>query len=95
MSIARLSLSLAGVVGLLTVAFTAAVVWLLVTQPVTTAETAAPPRRARWLRWCAPWRAWFTARSKACSSTSSQSERLRNRQSVKPSIHLNGVLPVL
>jgi hypothetical protein len=41
MSIARLSLSLAGVVGLLTVAFTAAVVWLLVTQPVTTAETAA------------------------------------------------------
>lgn len=41
MSIARLSLSLAGVVGILTVAFTAAVVWLLVTQPVTTAETAA------------------------------------------------------
>jgi hypothetical protein len=41
MSFARLSLSLAGVVGLLTVAFTAAVVWLLVTQPVTTAESAA------------------------------------------------------
>lgn len=41
MSLARLSLSLAGVVGILTVAFTAAVVWLLVTQPVTTAETAA------------------------------------------------------
>lgn len=41
MSLARLSLSLAGVVGVLTVAFTGAVVWLLVTQPVTTAETAA------------------------------------------------------
>jgi hypothetical protein len=41
MSFARLSLSLAGVVGLLTVAFTGAVVWLLVTQPVTTAESAA------------------------------------------------------
>ena len=41
MSFARLSLSLAGVVGLLTVAFTGAVVWLLITQPVTTAESAA------------------------------------------------------
>ena len=41
MSFARVSLSLAGVVGVLTVAFTGAVVWLLVTQPVTTAETAA------------------------------------------------------
>jgi hypothetical protein len=41
MSIARLSLSLAGVIGVLTVAFTGAVIWLLVTQPVTTAEKVA------------------------------------------------------
>lgn len=41
MSFARLSLSLAGVIGVLTVAFTGAVIWLLVTQPVTTAEKVA------------------------------------------------------
>lgn len=41
MSFARISLSLAGAVGVLAVAFTAAIVWLFVTQPVTTAETAA------------------------------------------------------
>lgn len=41
MSFAKISLSLAGAVGVLTVAFTGAIVWLFVTQPVTTAETAA------------------------------------------------------
>ena len=41
MSFARLSLSLAGAVGVLTVAFSGAIVWLFVSQPVTTAETAA------------------------------------------------------
>ncbi len=38
MSFARISLSLAGIVGTLTVAFTGALIWLLVTQPVSTTE---------------------------------------------------------
>jgi multidrug resistance efflux pump len=38
MSYARLSLSLAGVVGVLAVALAGATIWLLVTQPVTTAD---------------------------------------------------------
>jgi hypothetical protein len=38
MSYARVSLSLAGVVGVLAVALAGATIWLLVTQPVTTAD---------------------------------------------------------
>jgi multidrug resistance efflux pump len=38
MSFTRLSLSLVGVVGLLAVALAGATIWLLVTQPVTTAD---------------------------------------------------------
>jgi hypothetical protein len=38
MSFARLSLSLVGVVGVIAVALAGATIWLLVTQPVTTAE---------------------------------------------------------
>jgi hypothetical protein len=38
MSFAQRSLSLAGIVGVLTAAFAGALIWLLVTQPVTTAE---------------------------------------------------------
>jgi hypothetical protein len=38
MSYARLSLSLAGVVGVLALALSGATIWLLVTQPVTTAD---------------------------------------------------------
>jgi|KBSSwiStaDraftv2_1062776.scaffolds.fasta_scaffold7380259_1 hypothetical protein len=41
MSLARISLSLAGIVGTLTVAFTGALIWLLVTQPVSTTEKVA------------------------------------------------------
>ncbi len=41
MTFARVSLSLAGVVGLVAVALAAATVWLLVSQPVTTADAAA------------------------------------------------------
>jgi len=41
MSLGRISLSLAGVVGTLTVAFTGALIWLLVTQPVSTTEKVA------------------------------------------------------
>ena len=41
MSFARVSLSLAGVVGALTAAFTAGLIWLLVTQPVSTTEKVA------------------------------------------------------
>lgn len=41
MSFARLSLSLAGVVGLVATALAAATVWLLLTQPVTVADAVA------------------------------------------------------
>jgi hypothetical protein len=41
MSFARLSLSLAGVVGIIAVALSGAVVWLLITQPVTVADAVA------------------------------------------------------
>ena len=41
MSFARISLSLAGILGTLTVAFTGALIWLLVTQPVSTTEKVA------------------------------------------------------
>jgi hypothetical protein len=41
MSLARITLSLAGIVGTLTVAFTGALIWLLVTQPVSTTEKVA------------------------------------------------------
>jgi len=41
MSLARISLSLAGIVGTLTVAFTGGLIWLLVTQPVSTTEQVA------------------------------------------------------
>ena len=38
MSFARISLSLVGVVGIIAVALAGATIWLLVTQPVTTAD---------------------------------------------------------
>ena len=38
MSLARITLSLAGIVGTLTVAFTGALIWLLVTQPASPTE---------------------------------------------------------
>jgi hypothetical protein len=38
MSFARVSLSLVGVVGIIAVALAGATIWLLVTQPVTTAD---------------------------------------------------------
>ena len=41
MGFARVSLSLIGVVGVIAVALAAATVWLLVSQPVTTADAAA------------------------------------------------------
>lgn len=41
MTVARVSLSLAGVVGVLALALAAATIWLLVSQPVTTADAAA------------------------------------------------------
>jgi hypothetical protein len=41
MSIARMSLSLVGVVGVIAVALAGSMIWLLVTQPVTTAEHIA------------------------------------------------------
>jgi hypothetical protein len=41
MSFARLSLSLAAVIGLIATALAAATIWLLVTQPVTVADAVA------------------------------------------------------
>jgi len=41
MSFARLSLSLAAVIGLIATALAAAIIWLLVTQPVTVADAVA------------------------------------------------------
>jgi hypothetical protein len=41
MSFARLSLSLAAVVGLIATALAAATIWLLMTQPVTVADAVA------------------------------------------------------
>jgi hypothetical protein len=41
MSVARLSLSLVGVVGVLALALAAATIWLLVTQPVRVADAVA------------------------------------------------------
>ena len=41
MTFARVSLSLVGVVGLVAVALATATIWLLVSQPVTTADAAA------------------------------------------------------
>ena len=41
MSIARLSLSLAAVIGVIATALAAATIWLLVTQPVTMADAVA------------------------------------------------------
>ena len=41
MSVARLSLSLAAVIGLIASALAAATIWLLVTQPVTVADAVA------------------------------------------------------
>jgi multidrug resistance efflux pump len=41
MSFARLSLSLAGVIGVIAVALSGAVIWLLITQPVTVADAVA------------------------------------------------------
>lgn len=41
MSVARVSLSLVGVVGVMAVALAGATIWLLVTQPVTVADAVA------------------------------------------------------
>jgi hypothetical protein len=41
MSFARLSLSLAGVVGVIAAALAAATIWLIMTQPVTVADAVA------------------------------------------------------
>jgi hypothetical protein len=41
MSFARVSLSLAGVIGLIATALAGAIIWLLVTQPVTVADAVA------------------------------------------------------
>jgi hypothetical protein len=41
MSVARLSLSLVGVVGLIAITLAGATIWLLVTQPVTVADAVA------------------------------------------------------
>jgi hypothetical protein len=41
MTLARVSLSLIGVVGIVAVALAGATVWLLLSQPVTTADAAA------------------------------------------------------
>jgi multidrug resistance efflux pump len=41
MSLARVSLSLVGVVGVLAMALAGATIWLLVTQPVTVADAVA------------------------------------------------------
>jgi hypothetical protein len=41
MSVARLSLSLVGVVGVMAVALAGATIWLLLTQPVTVADAVA------------------------------------------------------
>jgi hypothetical protein len=41
MSLARVSLSLVGVIGIVAVALAGATIWLLVTQPVTVADAVA------------------------------------------------------
>ena len=41
MTVARISLSLVGVVGVMAVALAGATIWLLVTQPVTVADAVA------------------------------------------------------
>jgi hypothetical protein len=41
MSFARLSLSLAGAIGVIAIALSGAVIWLLITQPVTVADAVA------------------------------------------------------
>jgi hypothetical protein len=41
MSFARLSLSLAGVIGVIAVALSGATIWLLITQPVTVADAVS------------------------------------------------------
>jgi hypothetical protein len=41
MSVARLSLSLVGIVGVMAVALAGATIWLLVTKPVTVADAVA------------------------------------------------------
>lgn len=41
MSFARVSLSLAGVIGLIALALAAATIWLMMTQPVTVADAVA------------------------------------------------------
>jgi hypothetical protein len=41
MSFARVSLSLAGAIGLIATALAGAIIWLLVTQPVTVADAVA------------------------------------------------------
>lgn len=41
MTLARVSLSLVGVVGVIALALAGATVWLLVSQPITTADAAA------------------------------------------------------
>ena len=41
MSLARLSLSLAGVIGLIALALAAAVIWLVITQPVMVTDAVA------------------------------------------------------
>jgi hypothetical protein len=42
MGFARLSLSLAGVVGLIAAALAGATIWLIMTQPVTVADEVSP-----------------------------------------------------
>ena len=57
MSLAQRSLSLAGIVGILTAVFAAGLIYLLVTQPVSTAENIAQGEVSpSFARWPACWR---------------------------------------
>ena len=65
MSFARLSLSLAAVIGLIATALAGATIWLLITNPLTSPK---PSRRAKSLRSCARLPAPSTTPSKESSN---------------------------
>ena len=96
MSFARLSLSLAGVVGVIAAALAAATIWLIMTQPVTIADAVAQGEVSPLVKALA---GVLLRRASGPHeipvAVSCYSVRFRNRHSAIPSIHLNGVTPVL
>ncbi len=125
MSLAQRSLSLAGIIGILTAVFAGGLIYLLVTQPVSTAENIAQGEVSPIVKAVAgvlydALRGILKVLEQDCvplpassfplpaSSSNAETTRLapnslppthsflfRNLQSVIPSIHLNGVIPVL